>query len=480
MGLEFISQPQVFTQRLTALGGVEGYVPPLWSTFYTWTSTLPITANELLLDGTNALTDYSGSYIVTVGGVLQSPTTYNIDVINRSIIFDTIINEDTDVVITQIGTIGLTSLGFQELSAVDATFDTLTANTLTANELFVSNLTALSSVLHITDITTYEVSGFDVQGSINVQDDVTVGNTLYTYYLSADDASITNLDTNTITTNTLSSSVTFIDTLDVNTGTVDILDVNTSTVNNLSADTAHITSPILSTDNSTQFATTNFVRQFGGFQNMAVYTSGTGTVDLSSLGEGIEKIKVTVVGGGGGGGGTLIGAAGRVGGGGGSGGMAIGYITNISNLGTSFTYNVGVGGPGVNGENGLTGANSTFTLGSVVVTGNGGEGGVAGTGTTNAAGGLGGTASGGQVNKTGNAGDQSIYASATVGQSQSGRGGSTFFGPGGDAKHSFVAAQNFGHSAEPNTGSGGGGSATSTSANTTGGNGGSGIIIVEW
>jgi hypothetical protein len=200
MGLEFISQPQVFTQRLTALGGIEGYVPPLWSTFYTWTSTVPTTANELSLDGTNALTDYSGSYIVTVGGVLQSPTTYNIDVINRSIIFSNIINENTDVVITQIGTIGLTSLGFQELSAVDTIFDNLTAdnlitNTLTANELFVSNLTALSSVLHITDITTYEVSGFDVQGSINVQDDVTVGNTLYAYYLSADDASINDLNT---------------------------------------------------------------------------------------------------------------------------------------------------------------------------------------------------------------------------------------------------------------------------------------------
>jgi hypothetical protein len=464
MGLEFISQPQVFTQRLTALGGIEGYVPPLWSTFYTWTSTIPTTANQLPLDGTNALTDYSGSYIVTVGGVLQSPTTYNIDVINRSIIFSNIINEDTDVVITQIGTIGLTSLGFQELSAVDATFDSLTAN-----EIFVSNLTALSSVLHITDITTYEVSGFDVQGSINVQDDVTVGNTLYAYYLSADDASITNLSTNTITTNTLSSNVTFIDTLDV----------NTSTVNTLSADTAHITSPILSTHNSTQIATTNFVRLFGGFQNTAVYTSGTGTVDLSSLGEGIEKIKVTVIGGGGAGGGSGA-AAGAAGSGGGGGGTAISYITNIP-AGTTFQYTVGVGGTAgtAGANNGNNGSTSTFTISSLSISlsGNGGVGGI-GVGTianTGRQGGAGGTAVGGQINFTGSVGGTSI-STALATNAVGGIGGTSILGVG--AGEGRTAATGNGFNAVNNTGAGGGGGIGATAA--SGGTGGSGIIFVEW
>lgn len=142
MGLEFITQPQVFTQRISALGGIEGYVPPFVSTFYTWTTSTGVSASSFPLPGTIGLTDIPGSYIVSVGGVLQAPTNYTISVIARKINFDFNVNPNTDVVVTQIGTVG---------STVSGTLPTDTSST----NLSVINLTVVNSIAFFTvsDIT---------------------------------------------------------------------------------------------------------------------------------------------------------------------------------------------------------------------------------------------------------------------------------------------------------------------------------------
>ena len=177
MGLEFITQPQVFTQRLTALGGIEGYIPPFVSSFYTWTSTSPVTASAFPLPGSIGLLDIPGSYIVSVGGVLQSPTNYTINVPTRTLTFDFTVNADTPVVVTQIGTVGLSSI-IDSLSAGQFVTPNLSAINGSITNLLVTNLTALSSVLQVTDIQLFELSGFNVQGNVGISGNVSVNGVL--------------------------------------------------------------------------------------------------------------------------------------------------------------------------------------------------------------------------------------------------------------------------------------------------------------
>jgi hypothetical protein len=115
MGLEYISQPQVFLSPITAAGGFQNgllgsLLPPLYTSFFTWTtSTASTTAITFPLTGIETLTDRSGSFIVTVGGVLQSPYSYTVSNLNRTITFNTPVNTDTEVLVTQIGTVAVSA-----------------------------------------------------------------------------------------------------------------------------------------------------------------------------------------------------------------------------------------------------------------------------------------------------------------------------------------------------------------------------------
>lgn len=147
MGLEYLSQPQVFLSPITAVGGIQNGlydspVPPLFTSFYTWTSTSEVTATTFPLTGIETLTNRSGSFIVTVGGVVQSPTTYTIDVLNRTLTFDTPVNDNTDVLITQIGTIAVSAQSLSELTANNSFF----SNIIGINSLL-TNITAIDSRL---------------------------------------------------------------------------------------------------------------------------------------------------------------------------------------------------------------------------------------------------------------------------------------------------------------------------------------------
>lgn len=235
---------------------------------------------------------------------------------------------------------------------------------------------------------------------------------------------------------------------------------------------------IASTADSTQVATTGWVRDQGGFQSMTVLT--TGTAQSWAVPAGINKIKVTVVGGGGAGGGSTA-VAGYVGSGGGSGGTGIKYYTGVSGL--TATYTVGGGGTGASGAVGGNGTASTFALNAITVTANGGTGGNPGNAAASITGGAGATAgSNGDINLPGSAGYPSEY-SATAAVAVSGSGAQGFMGAGGASGIiKSTAGNQVGGAAAANTGAGGSGSSSGAATATagTGGAGGSGVIIIEY
>lgn len=185
---------------------------------------------------------------------------------------------------------------------------------------------------------------------------------------------------------------------------------------------------ISTTANSSQVATTNFVKTQGGFQAQVILTSGTSTWAVPS---GVTKIKVTVIGGGGAGGGNPA-TVGAPGSGGGSGGLGVKYYTGVSGL--TASYSIGTGGNGVSNASGGNGLGSYFNLNSSNVIVNGGTGStVGGAASTFIAGGAGATVgSGGDYNYPGNPGGNSVSSAAAT-TCASGAGAVAPYGVGGTA-----------------------------------------------
>lgn len=190
MGLEYIVQPQVFLGGLTALGpGIGGLTEsyPLLTTYNYWTSTASVDTSAFPIPGTWSIYDdpnNSASFIVTVGGVVQPPETYSIDILNRLLTFNTLISADIEVAATQLATAAPSSQSFNYVTSVTGEFTDIDAtNTDTVNlsaqvgtidSLYVTNLTAVSSVLEVVNITNYEVDGYTVNGDLTVSQDVNI------------------------------------------------------------------------------------------------------------------------------------------------------------------------------------------------------------------------------------------------------------------------------------------------------------------
>ena len=239
------------------------------------------------------------------------------------------------------------------------------------------------------------------------------------------------------------------------------------------------TGTVGATADSTQVATTAWVRDQGGFQTQVILTTGTNV--SATLPAWANKAKVTVVGAGGAGGGNPA-TVGAPGSGGGSGAVSIKYFTGVG--GATYTYNVGVAGAGVLAAAGTPGRASNLLMSGTLVNAPGGTNGlVGGAASTNIAGGAGGVAgTGGDVNLPGSAGgaSQSTAAAATC---ASGFGAPGFMGLGGAASViKLTAASAAGNAGGANTGAGGSGSAPglATATTGTGGAGGSGLIIIEY
>lgn len=137
MGYEILTQPQIFTKRLTALGGIEGYIPPYIARYYTWTiQTLTQSISyEIPFTWTGLSHAPSEGYIVNIDGVVQPPPSYYVDVDRYILFFTNPIPAGKTIFLTQVGTIALTSTSYEELFA-----GRLSAVNLSANNAVIDNL----------------------------------------------------------------------------------------------------------------------------------------------------------------------------------------------------------------------------------------------------------------------------------------------------------------------------------------------------
>lgn len=224
MGLEYITQPQVFTAPITALQGIAGLYEayPLLTTYQYWTSTAVVPASTFPIPGTWTMLPEPGSFIVAVGGIIQPPTEYTIDRDNRRVNFNSLVSADLEVSFTQLATHAPSSQSFNYIQSVSGNFANLSARnivvqnlsaiSLTATNLFVTNLTALSSVLNVVNISQYELSGFSVFGDVNITGNVNLTNLLSsanvrTVNLTATNAQIGSAFINGLTAITTSAQI---------------------------------------------------------------------------------------------------------------------------------------------------------------------------------------------------------------------------------------------------------------------------------
>jgi hypothetical protein len=106
------------------------------------------------------------------------------------------------IVTPRLITTGLTAINsnFQNVTATNSNFQNVVVNNLQ-----VTSLTALSSILQVTDIQIYETSGFDVLGNVNVSNNIT-SNTINTNTISTTNANIATLITPNV--NSVTSTLT--------------------------------------------------------------------------------------------------------------------------------------------------------------------------------------------------------------------------------------------------------------------------------
>lgn len=199
MGTEYITNPQVFLSPITAVNGVFGINNPfpLLTTYQSWVSTGTVSTSAFPIPGTWTMLNQPGSFIVTVGNVIQSPTDYTIDRNNRILTFSSIVTAGIEVGVTQLATAAPSSANFNYLQSVSASFVNLSAinatianmtpgvtigNTLTSSNFNLAPVTLLgaasgsvylslqntySNVSASTDISVYNETGNYLDIGIN-------------------------------------------------------------------------------------------------------------------------------------------------------------------------------------------------------------------------------------------------------------------------------------------------------------------------
>jgi hypothetical protein len=188
MGLEYITQPQIFLAPITAVNGIQGIneAYPLLTTYQTWTSTASVPASVWPIPGTWTMLDEAGSFIITVGGVVQDIDQYTVNRNLRLLTFTSPVSAGIEIVGRQLATAAPSSQSFNYIQSVSGSFTSLSAGTGTFDTLLVTNLTGLSTVVNIIDVRISEVSGFSVTGNLGV-----LGTTTTTDFV-ATNATITN------------------------------------------------------------------------------------------------------------------------------------------------------------------------------------------------------------------------------------------------------------------------------------------------
>lgn len=223
MGYEYLTQPQIFLAPITATNGIYGINEswPLLTTYQSWTSTAAINTSAFPIPGYWTMLNESGSFLVTVGGVLQQPSEYTVNRDFRTLTFNSLISAGVEIGVQQLATAAPSSQSFNFLKSVSAVFNSLTATTGTFDTLLVTNLTGLSTVVNIIDIRVSEVSGFrstgdvDIQGNVNVTGNMAlsgilnVGNSINVPTITVTDATTTRATVTDLTaTNLLATGAT--------------------------------------------------------------------------------------------------------------------------------------------------------------------------------------------------------------------------------------------------------------------------------
>jgi len=142
MGLEIINNPQVFTQGITALGGIQGATEkyPLLTSYYSWTTSTNVNTDTLPIPlALGYMLGDSESFIVSVGGVLQPPSTYSIDVNNRLLVFSTPVSADIEIAVTQLATASPSSQSFDFIKSLSASITTLSCLSARIEDLTVGS-----------------------------------------------------------------------------------------------------------------------------------------------------------------------------------------------------------------------------------------------------------------------------------------------------------------------------------------------------
>ena len=100
----------------------------------------------------------------------------------KNIQFDTIsacttgINVETSMYITS--ALNAAEAYFTNLSAINANISNLSVNDIAGSTAYFTSLTSLSTIVNVIDIKIYEVSGFQVNGNVDITGEVTVGGPL--------------------------------------------------------------------------------------------------------------------------------------------------------------------------------------------------------------------------------------------------------------------------------------------------------------
>lgn len=153
MGFELLTQPQVFTTRLTAIGGIEGYVPPFISKFHTWTinTTVDGTTFDIPQDFVGLTHAPEEAFLVNINGSIIPPTDFAVNVDFRRITFFSVIPANTRINITQIGTVEMLTATFVELTGLkffskDADIVSLSSAEATITDLTVGQINGTLNV----------------------------------------------------------------------------------------------------------------------------------------------------------------------------------------------------------------------------------------------------------------------------------------------------------------------------------------------
>ena len=216
MGLEYITQSQVFLAPITAVNGIQGINDPypLLTTYQSWASTGVVNTSAFPIPGTWTMLDAPGSFIVTVGNVIQSPTDYSIDRNNRILTFSSIITAGVEIGVTQLATAAPSSTSFTFFDAVSANFVTLSTQDLTvSNRANIGTVFLSSGSVIGTGSETVFSDGLTFTGNgnntltLNYQSGVFINsNASVAQTLSANNGSFTgNISANNVGTQALSS-----------------------------------------------------------------------------------------------------------------------------------------------------------------------------------------------------------------------------------------------------------------------------------